>query len=205
MALLSDDEKNQIAEAVAHAEKSTAGELVVVLTARSDTYAIWRAGLAGSLSVALMLEAYYMLHGWPAWVFFVMQLPLAMLLYGVFGSGVLLRLVVPKNALARLVEERALAAFLEAGVTETRDRSGVLIFLSEAERRAVILADRGIHERVASDEWQKDVDSLVTAIAAGRPAAGLLTAVERIGSILAESFPPREDDFNELPDAVREV
>jgi putative membrane protein len=205
MGLLSDDEKNQIAQAVAHAEQNTAGELVVVLTARSDTYAAWRAGLAGSLSVALMLEAYYVLHGWPAWVFFIAQLPLALLLYVAFGSGALLRLVVPKKALARLVEQRALAAFLEAGVTETRDRSGVLIFLSQAERRAVILADRGIHERVASDEWQKDIDDLIAAIRAGRPARGLLNAVERIGGILAESFPPREGDENELPNAVREV
>lgn len=205
MALLSDDEKKQVSRAVASAERSTAGELVVVLAERSNSYAAWRAGLAGSLSVALTLEAYYLFQGWPAWALFVAQLPLALLLYWLLGSGALLRLVVPKKALTGVVEQRARAAFLEAGVTETRDRSGVLIFLSEAEHRAVILADRGIHERVAPDEWQKDVDDLVSAIRAGRPAQGLLAAVERIGSILAESFPPREDDVNELSDTVREV
>lgn len=205
MALLTEGEKQSIAEAVKRAEESTAGELVVVLTARSDTYAAWRMGLAASVSVAVMLEAYYLLQTWPAWVFFIAQVPLAMVVYWVVGWGALLRLVVPRRVLTGAVERRALAAFLEAGVTETRDRSGVLVFLSEAERRAVILADRGIHERVATDEWQKDVDDLVAAIRAGRPAAGLLTAVQRIGSILARSFPPRRDDENELPDTVREL
>lgn len=205
MALLTEDEKRRVAQAVKRAEESTAGELVVVLTARSSAYATWRMGLAASVSVALMLEAYYVLPSWPAWVFFIAQVPVAMLVYWLVGSGTLLRRVVPRSALTGAVEQRALAAFLEAGVTETRDRSGVLIFLSEAERRAVILADRGIHERVATGEWQKDVDDLVAAIRAGRPSEGLLAAVQHIGSILAESFPPRPDDENELPDAVREL
>lgn len=204
MPLLNEDEKKQVSEAVAEAENSTAGELVVVVAERSDGYAAIRAGLAAALSVTLCLEAYYVLMQ-PAWQLFLAQLPLGLLLYWQLGHGPVLRLVVPKKIRSQMVEERALRAFLEAGVTETRDRSGVLIFLSEIEHQAVILGDRGIHERVGPDEWQRDVDNLVAAIRAGRPAEGILGAVARIGGILADAFPPREDDINELSDAVREV
>jgi putative membrane protein len=104
-----------------------------------------------------------------------------------------------------MVLERAMRAFVEQGVTETRDRSGVLIFLSEAEHQVVILADKGINDRVEPSRWQTDVDGIVLAIKEGRAGAGVIAAVDRIGGLLAEAFPPRADDTNELSDAVRVV
>src|SRR5690606_22434391 len=187
-------EKKKVEEAVTQAEAGTAGELVVVLSGRSSDYAALRASIAGSLSVAVALEAFYLFADVPPWVFFLGQLPLSILLYQLTGWGAVLRLIVPKQVRTQAVEERALGAFLQAGVTETKDRSGVLIFISEAEHRAVILADRGINELVAPDEWQKDVDSLVASIRGGHPAQGLLGAIERIGGILKEAFPA--DDKN---------
>ncbi|MCH2109570.1 MAG: hypothetical protein MK135_09580, partial [Polyangiaceae bacterium] len=93
----------------------------------------------------------------------------------------------------------------ELGVTETRDRSGILLFLSELEGRVVLLADKGIHDRVEEDEWSQDVDRLVDAIKKGKPGAGTIECVQRLGSLLASSFPPREDDENELADGVRQI
>jgi putative membrane protein len=115
---------------------------------------------------------------------------------------VLLRWITPRAVQRRAVSDRVKQLFLELGVIETRDRSGVLVFLSELERRVEILGDRGIHEHVGNEAWQAMVDELVGAIRGGRAADGLATIIGRIGRELAAKFPPRADDTNELPDQV---
>jgi len=204
MALLTADEKRRIEQAVAAAERRTAGELVVVVAQSSHDYAVFRAGLAASLTVALALEAAH-LFDVALWLLLLAQLPTGALLYAALGHTAWLRWFVPRAVREEAVLQRALAAFVQGGVAETRDRSGVLVFLSEAEHRAVILADRGIHARVPPDEWQTDIDLLIQAIRKRETAEGLLTVIERIGNLLAERFPARADDANELTDAVREL
>ena len=204
MGLLSADEKQRIELAVAAAEQRTAGELVVVVAKSSHDYASFRAGLAASLTVALALEA-AQLFELATWFLLLAQLPAGALLYALLGHSPWVRWVVPKAVREEAVHQRALSAFVANGVANTRDRSGVLVFLSEAEHRAVILADRGINDRVAPDEWQADIEILVRALRNREAAQGLLSVVERIGALLAESFPPRPDDENELTNAVREV
>lgn len=204
MGLLSTDEKQSIEQAVAAAEQRTAGELVVVVAQRSADYAVFRAGLSAALTVALAIEAARLFDA-PVWLLFLAQLPTAALLYVLVGYTGWLRWFVPKAVREDAVLQRAFSAFVQSGVGNTRERSGVLVFLSEAERKAIILADRGINARVAAGEWQTDIDTLIQALQKGEAARGLLAVVERIGGILAESFPPQPDDDNELPNAVREV
>jgi putative membrane protein len=53
--------------------------------------------------------------------------------------------------------------------------------------------------------WAEIVDRLTAEIGAGRLAAGLIGAVEACGAALAQNFPPRPADQNELPDRVVEI
>lgn len=205
MSLFTKEERQQVARAVTEAEATTAGELVVVETPRSASYGAWRAGVAAVLSVAMAHELSLLWPEWPHLLLLGLQLPLGALWYFFLGRGVLLRLIVPSAVRTAAVERRALGAFVEAGVTETRDRSGVLIFLSDAEHRAVILADKGINDRVERDEWQKDVDDLVLSLRRRQAAQGLSQAITRIGALLAEKFPQRHDDTNELSDEIRRL
>lgn len=205
VALLSPDEKKRVEAAVAQAEENTAGELAVVLTQRSDEYGFFR----GLFAVVVSTVALYELGH------FVPQLPRAVLwsllplswggLYLLAGVSAVLRRLVPREHQVSAVAQRASSAFIDCGITETRDRSGVLLFLSESEHRVVIVADKGIHQRVESDEWEKDVATIVEGIKAGTTVDGLIQAIERIGGILAEAFPPRQDDKNELSNQVREI
>ena len=52
------------------------------------------------------------------------------------------RALVPAEALAARVHQRATQAFVEEDVFRTRDRTGILIFISLFEHRVVVLADR---------------------------------------------------------------
>jgi putative membrane protein len=205
MALFSELERKQIAQAIADVETSTSGELVVVHTARSDDYALFRAAFAFFLSLGLADMLHFFGIPLEPSLLLLTVAALGTSLFWVSGLSPLLRLLVPGRMLAQVCMQRALRAMIEEGVTETRDRSGVLIFLSEAEHRVVILADRGINERVEEGEWDRDVQALVGSLKRGNATAGLIEAIARIGSLLTESFPPREDDTNELLNEPREV
>jgi putative membrane protein len=205
MALFSASQQKAIATAIERVERSTSGELVVVHTARSHDYGFIRSSFAFLLSV-LLLDVTHWLHPGLhlSWLLFG-QIALAATLYALSGVGPLLRVLVPRSVQAERCLERAVRAMLEQGVIETRDRSGVLIFLSEAEHRVVILADKGINDRVEPGEWDRDVDVLVQALKQGQAADGLLSVVDRIGQLLVQSFPPRADDANELSNAPRQI
>ncbi len=76
--------------------------------------------------------------------------------------------------------------------------------MSVFERRAWVLADRGINAKVDQAEWAGIVGELTAAIKAGQAAEGLCRAVRACGALVAERFPVRPDDVNELADLVIE-
>ena len=88
---------------------------------------------------------------------------------------------------------------LGARLHTTDGRTGVLIFVSVAERYAEIIADAAIHARVPAGEWKAIVDSLTGLIAEGRPGDGFVEAVNSVGACLAQHFPPGAVDPNQLP------
>jgi putative membrane protein len=200
--ILTDEERKRLLTLVAEAERGTAGELVTVVARQSAAYGGYRLGWATTLALLVAVVVHLVAPSVPADWLLGAQGPVALCLWWLFGRPILLRWITPRAVRRRAVSDRVKQLFLELGVTETRDRSGVLVYLSELERRVEILADRGIHEHVGDQAWQAMVDELVGAIQGGRAAEGLATIVERIGRELAAKFPPRADDTNELPDEV---
>ncbi len=203
--LFSKEDRQSIEAAVRSAESKTAGELVVAHTERADDYAFRRSVVALGLAIALGWEALLALPSVAPVFVLVGQAPAFFLFYWLTGLPPVVRLLVSDAQREVRTQERAMRAFIEQGVTETRDRSGVLIFIGEAERKVVIVADKGINDRVEPDEWRQDVQRITDGIRAGRAAPGVLESVERIGSLLAEAFPARADDENELGDSVRQL
>ena len=203
--ILTTEDRDQLAHLIGDIETRTAGELVLVVARRSGSYGTTRVTWAAvaSLVVVTLVELVYPSLP-PLWLL-GLQGPVGLVLWWLLGHPEILRRVVPRDDQQRRVSDRVKQLFIERGITETRDRSGVLIFLSELERRVEILADRGIHERVGSQAWAVMVDGLVTEIRAGKASSGLSAILRRIGDTLAAHFPPRPDDTNELPDAVVEV
>jgi putative membrane protein len=203
--LLSDSDTRAIAEHVAAAERRTAGEIVVVVAERSAEYGTERAAVSLALTLLAAIALYLLVpHVSGLWIL-AGQAPLLLLLWWVAGQAGVLHRIVPRAEQEEQVQARAKQLFIDEGVTETRDRSGVLLFLSEAERRVELLADRGIHERVGKEAWQSTVDKVVGAIHHGQAKAGVLAAIDAIAENLARHFPPRDDDENELADAPRRV
>ena len=74
-----------------------------------------------------------------------------------------------------------------------------MIFLSDAERYAEIIADRNIYRLVPQEKWQDIVDRLIILISDGQPADGLIESIRATGELLAKHFPPGSGDPNEFP------
>ena len=113
------------------------------------------------------------------------------------------RLVLSGEEMDREVRQRAVEAFVEHEVFATRERTGVLIFLSLFERRVVVLGDSGINARVKPGEWDGIVAGIVAGIKRGQPGQALVEAIGRCGELLQrEGVERRADDANELPDRL---
>jgi putative membrane protein len=113
------------------------------------------------------------------------------------------RVALMPRAMRRAVAHRAaLQQFALRGVARKKDRTGILIFVSLAERYARIVADEGIAARVPQAHWQQAVDELVAHMSSGRIAEGFIAAIAACGDVLATHFPPREGGRDELPDRI---
>lgn len=95
---------------------------------------------------------------------------------------------------------RALELFAKLRVWDTEENSGVLIYLQLVDRDVEILADRGIAAKVPQAEWEAMCRRIETAMRSGDCRSGVLAAIEDATRLLAEHFPARRDNPNELPD-----
>jgi uncharacterized membrane protein len=92
--------------------------------------------------------------------------------------------------------------FEQLGMFRTRDRNGVLIYVSAADRRVAVIGDAGINARVPEGFWNDVLALLQEQFRNGRFADGLCAAVERVGEKLRSDFPHERHDRNELPNDI---
>jgi uncharacterized membrane protein len=101
------------------------------------------------------------------------------------------------------IEKAADKAFVRMGVTRTRDRNGVLLFVVPSRRKFVVLGDRGIHERVGQAFWNSVAAAIAERFRDGDFTGGLVQAIEVIGEQLSTHFPyDPSTDRDELSDDV---
>jgi len=201
----------EIEVAVHEAEGTTAGEIVPFVVSRSDHYeaAAWKGATLGAfLAVAAAAVAHQLGGFWGSFLLAWILLPA--LVGGAVGfAGVALirplKLWLAGAATVdRRVHQRAAAAFVENEVFRTKERTGILIFLSLFERRVVVLGDSGINARVQQHEWNAVVAAIVKGIRSGQPGAALASAIRRCGELLTRrGVAIRPDDTDELPDQLR--
>ena len=200
MALITDNERQQIADLIAEVERHTNAELVTVLAARSDDYryisVLW-AALGALLVPSLLL---FTRAG--ADMVVIAQLATFCVLALTFRLPFLQFRLVPRAVRHWRAANMARRQFLEQGLHHTVGDSGVLIFVSEAEHYVEILADRGIDRLVPPECWSALVTDFVQAMKAGRVLGGFEATITRCGEILAEAVPKTPDNHNELDDRL---
>jgi putative membrane protein len=199
MMRVSKEDRETIANAIAEAEKSTAGEIVAVIAPSSGSYVY--AAFFWPAIVALIVPAPFILWTWwPIQTIYALQL----LIFA--GLTVLLLLIrplrfalVPRALKHKIAHRRALEQFLAQNLHTTPGRTGVLLFVSVAERFAEIIADAEIDRHVGEAVWRSIVDDLTARIGAGDPVAGFVGAIRAVAKPLAEHFPPGSHPHDSLP------
>jgi putative membrane protein len=206
MIRFSADDKARITGAIHAAEKNTSGEFVAVVARASDHYILlpllWSAIIAllfpGACMLARLSISWIHLYQIQLLIF----IGLAIVLLSV--PGLHLRLI-PRHVKHAHASRLAQAQFYVQGVQLTAHHSGVLFFVSLAERYVEIVADKGIHERLGQEHWQGIIDTFVAQVSRGRVVDGFVDAIGACGGAMAEHYPPDPAATNELSDGLIEL
>lgn len=200
----------RVSEAIRAAEKTTSGEIYCVLARTSDGYFHAAATvLSASLMVVSLLVALWLDTTWH--MISISTFVIAQLLAMAAGIALLwfvpaLRIrLVPKRVRYAKAHANAVRQFLARNIHTTSARTGVLVFVSLAERYAEVVADAGINQKVPQEAWNGMVAELVSAASSGRLTEGFEGAVAAAGRLLSEHFPPVGGDRNELDDRLVEM
>ena len=96
--------------------------------------------------------------------------------------------------------ERAIDLFSQLRVWDTQHNTGVLIYVLLADRAVEIVADRGIHAKVDSQEWRKVCSQMEAAFRQSNFEGGVVAGVQAVTRHLLQHFPADSHHRNELPD-----
>jgi putative membrane protein len=202
--MIAESDKTLISAAIRQAETFTAGEIFCVIARHSSDYRLVPLAWAAAVALLVPLPLIYLTSA-PAEVIYLAQLAVFLATALILSHPKLRFHIVPRQVRHDRAHAEAMRQFFAQGLDKTEHRTGVLIFASEGERYAEIVADAGINDKVSAQVWNDAVEALVTAIRAGRPADGFLAAIERCGAVLAAHFPPGALKRDELPDKLVEV
>lgn len=211
---LTAEERERIRLAVHAAEQRTNAEIVPMIVSRSGLYrdAQHRAGIIlalVALTILLTTEIFWLPWGWhasnAAW------LVLATIL--AYGGGVwlgtfvpIIRLLTSTDRMRGKVKLRAERAFTQHAVSQTRERTGVLIMVSLLEHQIYVLPDQCLFRRVPIERWSQVVQAAFVRLETGDIVGGLCQSIDTCGTLLAEVCPGRPgNNPDELPnDLVQE-
>jgi len=221
---ITEADAEKIGKAIEKAEQTTSGEIAAAIIPQSHSYDFWELFFALSCSAVLFAVFVFLSDKIAHTVsfFFWGELPVRVmpLLTGalVFLSCALIfffanisaldRLIVPSFYRNEAVFRRAMRLFTESGIYDTKEHTGILIFISLLERRVCIIADRGICSKIEQPVW----DTLAAALSEGfgkknvRPAGSecsasaeaLIQTVNECGALLAKHFPAHNENPDEL-------
>ncbi|MBK8289753.1 MAG: hypothetical protein IPK96_01220 [Flammeovirgaceae bacterium] len=205
------EDLERIKKAVKEAESKISGEIVPVFVEKSSNYTIanYRAALIGAAAVFFLIVIFdrYV----PTLAVYDPVLIFALVMLGGFIGAVkshyinpVKRLMLSQSYMDQATRKRAENAFLEEEVFNTRQRTGIMIFISFFEHEVIVMADKGISKEVEQKEWDSMVRKIIDNVKQGKLVDGIEAAILRCGEVLLEKgFVISPDDVNELKDDLR--
>jgi len=96
----------------------------------------------------------------------------------------------------------AQAQFDKLGMTRTRHRNGVLIFVAPRARKFAVIGDTGVHQQCGAGFWEMLAAEMTSHFKQSNFSGGIIHGIQKAGELLAAHFPPEPGDSNELPDTI---
>jgi putative membrane protein len=204
----SENELEQIKNSVSEAEKTTSAEIVPVFYTSCSDY--WESYCLSGMILSLIGSAGFVLYNfvYQPWlpsidIFFLSQLFLTLfgaLLAYFFPSW--RRLFLNRSEVRSRIQDKAYRVFLEEGISSTKDKTGILLFMSFFEQEAVLITDEGIRKIIPIDIWDGVLLQLMTGMKTKNKTEAIIDAIDSMGSLLKQ-IPKLAGDKNELRDDLR--
>ena len=208
----SEKQKQDIEKAVQNLETETSGEMVPYIVPASDNYI---EGILYSIISFFTLGLILVAGASLAWLLpsgiTIIQILIFLVIMMIIGFG--LSYLMPAFRIQMVsgltqdhrVMQRAEEAFLEREIFNTGRRIGILLFISELEKKVLILADSGISRLVPNEEWQQIVDDLIEYIKKKKTAEGIVRAIDQCAALLVKHGVENDESAgNQLPDGLVE-
>lgn len=201
MTLLTESEQRQVAEAIERIEQDTDAELITVLAAQADDYTYISLLWAGLIALLLPGAVNFFGDWLTAVQLLLVQWSVFIILSLLFRIPAVITRLIPRAVRFWRAGNLARRQFLELNLHHTEAETGMLIFVSEAERYVEILVDRGISRRLDDATWQAIIEAFTAQVKQGKTLEGFLTCIEACGSLLKEHLPATHAR-NELPNRL---
>ena len=208
---INSEDKKRIKEAVRKVEKTTSGEIVTYFIKKSGNY------LESSLIVTLFSIIIFLITICVLSYLWLLPFSFNVINYSISiisFSGIIFlityfippvkRLIISKEKKVETVHKKALQVFLDEEIFNTKDRTGILIFISSFEHQVHIITDKGIEKFLKPEEKNELVNLIIKGIKDKKPAEGIIQAIHLYGNLLVNAgYEIKQDDTNELSDEIR--
>ncbi|MHA7926616.1 MAG: TPM domain-containing protein [Marinobacter sp.] len=199
MTLLNKSDQEAVTAAINQVEQETDAELVTVLTAQSDNYNYIPLVWAGILALLVPGIGNYFGNWFGADMLMLVQWGTFVLLSLLFRMPGINTRLIPRQVRYWRASNLARRQFLEQNLHHTEGATGMLIFVSEAERYVEILVDQGIADALDNSVWESIVADFTAKVRKGQTRQGFLDCIAACGKLLKEHVPATHER-NELPD-----
>lgn len=195
---LSGKDFDKVEEAVKKAELLTSGEIVPMVVKSSSTVGHVPIILfLLSLLLVIVCKTYLELYFSAYWV--LVGIIFVLLFTKILSSfNCVLRFFTPKQDQSKQVLLRAQLELQTSDVKNTKDNTGILIFVSLLEKQVCVLADKAISQHFKNEDWQEVVNLILKGLKNKNMAQGFENGILKCGNLLKEKFPIQKDDTNEL-------
>ncbi len=194
-------DQQRIVSAIRAAERKTSGEIFCVMASASSNYRFLAIARAAIVALLVPLPLFFFTSLWAEDIYLA-QIATFIVCAVLFSVTGLRHWFIASWIKRERASHEAKRQFAAHGLHLTKARTGVLIFVSVAERYVEVVADSGINQKVRPEVWDQAVEALIANIKADKPADGYVEAIKICGEVLAKYFPPRKSKKNELPDRL---
>lgn len=204
MKQFNEDFKTKLFHQIEEIEGNSVVEIVAIIRRQSEKYhdvAMLWAVMASFAVFSCLMFINAEINPYVIYFATVIIYPIVYLLVGLVPF--LMRLLINKKRKLKSVEIMSRALFQKGGIRFTKQKIGVLFFVSELEQIVRIEADRGVLEVIPADIFEKMQNDFQTIFKAANTADAFIEQLKATKDIFTKFLPPVENDINELPDNLQ--
>lgn len=208
--LFTEADRVAIKQAIVQAEQNTSGEIIPVIASASGRYDRAEDIFGLFFSIFCVAIGWVLFHNnapsdsWSNFNFDLTAILLTIFVGFVIGvhlthlCPVLRSPFITKKEMEEEVDQAAAAAFQHNRLRNTEDSTGILIYISLYEHQVKVVGDDGISAKLTHPDWQHICDAIIKDFKENNYTNGIVEGINLSGKLLAEHFPIKEGDIDEL-------